>query len=77
MRNADRWRFSPLKAYQVYAEAEKTSSKAVCHIYRNQTSIKAEVMDNTLSVSPAFFDLYPALKVDFALEEIFHINTRS
>ena len=47
--------------------------KVIRHIYRNQISIQTEVMDYTLSVSPTFFDFYPALKVDFALEEIFHI----
>ena len=58
----------------VYTSRMKNSIR---RIYGNQTSIQAEVVDNTLSVSPTFLDFYPALKIDFTLEEILHIGSGS
>ena len=44
---------------------------------RKRNLIQTEIMNKTFSVAPALFNLNPALKVDFALEKVFHISSCS
>ena len=38
--------------------------------------VEPEIVDESLSVAPALFDLYPAVEIDFAHEEALHILAR-
>ena len=37
--------------------------------------VQSEIADKSLSVAPAFLDLYPAAQIDFAHEKVLHILT--